>query len=87
MAQISAAWILAKPGVTAPIVGTTSLKNLEEILGASPFPPVSEHLDACALNEDSNACVLADALDIKLTADEMKYLEEPYKPLNVLGHA
>lgn len=34
MAQISTAWILAKPEVTAPIIGTTSLKNLEDILGA-----------------------------------------------------
>ena len=33
MAQIAIAWILAKPGVTAPIVGTTSLSNLEDILG------------------------------------------------------
>ena len=33
MAQISMAWIMAKPGVTAPIVGTTSLSNLEDILG------------------------------------------------------
>ena len=34
MAQISTAWIMNRPGVTAPIVGTTSLKNLEDILGA-----------------------------------------------------
>ena len=33
MAQIATAWILSKPGVTAPIVGTTSLKNLEDIIG------------------------------------------------------
>ena len=36
MAQISLAWILSKPGVTAPIIGTTSLANLEDILGKSP---------------------------------------------------
>ena len=29
MAQIAVAWVLAK-GVAAPIIGTTSLKNLEE---------------------------------------------------------
>ena len=34
MAQISMAWVLAKPHVSAPIVGTTSLANLEDILGA-----------------------------------------------------
>ncbi len=33
MAQIAIAWILAKPDVTAPIVGTTSLDNLQDILG------------------------------------------------------
>lgn len=33
MAQIATTWILAKPGVSAPIIGTTSLKNLEDILG------------------------------------------------------
>ncbi|KAI9066906.1 Aldo/keto reductase [Trametes sanguinea] len=59
MAQISTAWILSRPGVTAPIIGTTSLKNLEDILGA---------------------------LDLKLTEDEIKFLEEPYQPLPILGH-
>ncbi|CAE7089580.1 unnamed protein product [Rhizoctonia solani] len=34
MAQISIAWVLSKDPVAAPIVGTTSLKNLEDILGA-----------------------------------------------------
>ena len=32
MAQIAMAWIFAKPGVTAPIIGTTSMSNLEDIL-------------------------------------------------------
>ena len=36
MAQISLAWMLTKPGVSAPIIGTTSLSNLEDILGESP---------------------------------------------------
>ena len=34
MAQISIAWILARPGVTAPVVGTTSLSHLKDIFGA-----------------------------------------------------
>ncbi|KAF8954454.1 NADP-dependent oxidoreductase domain-containing protein [Flammula alnicola] len=34
MAQLSLAWVLAKPGVSAPIVGTTSLDNLADLLGA-----------------------------------------------------
>ncbi|KAI0648550.1 Aldo/keto reductase [Trametes meyenii] len=60
MAQISIAWVLTKPGVTAPIIGTTNLKNLEDILGA---------------------------LDVTLTEEDVKYLEEPYKPLGVIGHS
>ncbi|KAI0823789.1 Aldo/keto reductase [Trametes gibbosa] len=59
MAQISTAWVLSKPGVTAPIVGTTNLKNLEDILGA---------------------------VDVKLTEDEIKHLEEAYQPTNIIGH-
>ncbi|KAG2006291.1 hypothetical protein CC2G_002616 [Coprinopsis cinerea AmutBmut pab1-1] len=34
MAQVALAWILSRPGVTAPIVGTTSIANLEDLLGA-----------------------------------------------------
>ncbi|KAK7020531.1 NADP-dependent oxidoreductase domain-containing protein [Favolaschia claudopus] len=59
MAQIALAWCMAKDGVTAPIVGTTSLDNLKELIAA---------------------------VDIELTEDEIKYLEEPYKPQNIIGH-
>ncbi|EPQ56530.1 Aldo/keto reductase [Gloeophyllum trabeum ATCC 11539] len=59
MAQIAIAWSMAKDGVTAPIVGTTSLKSLQENI---------------------------DAVHIKLTEEEIKYLEEPYTPQAVLGH-
>ena len=37
MAQVATAWCLAKEGVTAPIVGTTKLENLKEIIGALVF--------------------------------------------------
>jgi len=60
MAQISIAWILAKEGVTAPIVGTTSLKNLEDIIGG---------------------------VHVELSPEEIKYLEEPYQPQAIIGHA
>ncbi|RPD55346.1 Aldo/keto reductase [Lentinus tigrinus ALCF2SS1-7] len=59
MAQISLAWILSKPGVTAPIVGTTSLEKLADLLAA---------------------------LDLKLTEEDIKFLEEEYRPLAVAGH-
>ena len=59
MAQVSLAWLLSKPGVTAPIVGSTSLANLEDILGA---------------------------LEVKLTQDEVEFLEEAYRPLPISDH-
>ncbi|KAL1666245.1 NADP-dependent oxidoreductase domain-containing protein [Schizophyllum commune] len=59
MAQLALAWIMNRPGVTAPIVGTTSLENLNDLIGA---------------------------VDVKLTEEEMKYLEEPYTPQGVIGH-
>ena len=34
MAQVAVAWILSKEGVTAPVVGTTKIENLEDIIGA-----------------------------------------------------
>lgn len=58
MAQVSVAWCLAKDFITAPIIGTTKLQNLED-------------------------CIKA--IDVKLTEEEIKYLEEPYQPLNIIG--
>ncbi|KZP14873.1 aryl-alcohol dehydrogenase [Athelia psychrophila] len=34
MAQVALAWLMQKEGVTAPIIGTTSLDNLQDLLGA-----------------------------------------------------
>ncbi|TFK34408.1 NADP-dependent oxidoreductase domain-containing protein [Crucibulum laeve] len=34
MAQVALAWVMNRDGVTAPIVGTTSLENLKDFLGA-----------------------------------------------------
>ena len=33
-AQVALAWLLGKPGVTAPIVGATKLRHLEDALAA-----------------------------------------------------
>jgi aryl-alcohol dehydrogenase-like predicted oxidoreductase len=33
-AQVALAWLLARPGVTAPIIGATKLSHLEDALGA-----------------------------------------------------
>jgi 1-deoxyxylulose-5-phosphate synthase len=34
MAQTALAWLLSKPGVTAPIIGATKLHQLDEALSA-----------------------------------------------------
>ncbi|KAK0216670.1 NADP-dependent oxidoreductase domain-containing protein [Armillaria nabsnona] len=60
MAQLSIAWMLSKEGVTAPIVGTTSLDNLKELI---------------------------EATKVELTAEDVKFLEEEYKPLKISGHS
>ncbi|KAJ7633436.1 NADP-dependent oxidoreductase domain-containing protein, partial [Mycena polygramma] len=57
MAQVSLAWLMAKDGVTAPIIGTTSLERLEDLIGV-----------LLRLN----------------CAEDMKYLEEPYTPMNTM---
>lgn len=33
MAQVALAWLVAKPGVTAPIVGTSSIAKLQDLIG------------------------------------------------------
>jgi aryl-alcohol dehydrogenase (NADP+) len=58
-AQVALAWLLQKPGITAPIVGATKPNHLTDALAA---------------------------LSIRLDADEIKALEEPYRPHPVLGH-
>ncbi|HET7716946.1 MAG TPA: aldo/keto reductase [Bauldia sp.] len=58
-AQIALAWLLQKPGVTAPIIGATKPNHLPDAFAA---------------------------LSLKLDAEEVKALEEPYRPHPVLGH-
>jgi len=58
-AQIALAWILHRPGVTAPIVGASKLEHLDQSIAA---------------------------VELRLGEDEMRFLEEPYRPHPVLGH-
>jgi len=58
--QVALAWILSKPYITAPIIGSSKIEHLEENFRA---------------------------LELKLTANEIKLLEEPYQPHPVLGHS
>ena len=59
-AQVALAWILSKPGITAPIIGASQLYQLEDALKS---------------------------LQLKLTTDEIKRLEEPYESHAILGHS
>jgi aryl-alcohol dehydrogenase-like predicted oxidoreductase len=58
--QVALAWLLAKPGVTAPIIGASKLPHLDEAVAA---------------------------LDVRLEPEEITFLEEPYQPHAILGHA
>ncbi len=57
-AQVALAWLLAKPVVTAPIVGATKLQHLDDALAS---------------------------VNVKLSAEEITSLEEPYVPHAVVG--
>ena len=58
--QLALAWVLSKPYITAPIIGSSKMEHLDQSIAA---------------------------LEIKLTPEEIKRLEEPYRPHPVLGHS
>ena len=58
-AQVAIAWLITKPYVTAPIVGVSSIQNLEDLVRG---------------------------LHVQLTPEEIKFLEEPYRPKEVVGN-
>ena len=57
--QVALAWLLAKPGITAPIIGASKLSHLDDAV---------------------------ESLKLQLSPDDIKFLEDPYKPHRVLGH-
>ncbi|KAG8999025.1 hypothetical protein FRB90_012172 [Tulasnella sp. 427] len=60
MAKVALAWSLSKPFVTAPIVGTTSIDKLKD---------------------------LVDGINVKLTEEEIKSIDDLYRPRAIAGHA
>ena len=58
-AQVALAWLLSRPGVTAPIIGATRLGHIGDALAAGT---------------------------LTLTGEEIRRLDEPYRPHPVLGH-
>jgi hypothetical protein len=65
--------------VSAPIVGTTSIKNLEDIIGIC-LVVVYECVQLIDI-------FFAAGANVVLTPEEIKYLEEPYKAQPIIGHA
>jgi 1-deoxyxylulose-5-phosphate synthase len=59
-AQVALAWMLGKPGISAPIVGATRMQHLDDAVAA---------------------------VDLRLSEDEVRRLEEPYRPHSVAGFA
>ena len=57
--EVALAWLLQRPGVSAPIVGATKIQHLESAVRS---------------------------IDVSLTPDQVRALEEPYQPHAVRGH-
>ncbi|GAC1492658.1 MAG: aldo/keto reductase [Gemmatimonadaceae bacterium] len=57
--EVALAWLLQRPGVTAPIVGATKIEHLESAVRA---------------------------LDVGLSEEHVRAVEEPYQPHAVRGH-
>jgi len=45
LAQIALAWLMAQPGITAPIASATSVAQVEELLGAMTLELTHDHLE------------------------------------------
>lgn len=58
--QVALAWVLSKPHIASPIIGSSKIEHLDQAIAA---------------------------LEIKLTDEEVKRLEEYYQPHPVLGHS
>ena len=95
MAQVALAWILSKDGmsfhfaeetelslcipvVAAPIVGTNSLEKLHDTISMFFSLSSPRHFFAHV--------IITESVHVKLTDEEIRYLEEPYKPKGVIGH-
>jgi len=58
--QVALAWVLSKPHIAAPIIGSSKIEHLDQAIAA---------------------------LEIKLSEEEIKQLEESYQPHPILGHS
>ena len=80
MAQIAIAWSLSKPFVTAPVVGTTSLDKLRDLVGSFLF-----YHYAIIPAADSHR-ITSGGVHLKLSAEETKSIDDLYQPREIAGH-
>jgi aryl-alcohol dehydrogenase (NADP+) len=59
-AQLALAWLLHRPGITAPIIGASKMSHLEDAVAAE---------------------------ELTLSDEEMRLLEDAYRPHPILGHS
>lgn len=78
--RVPCADLFLNTAVTAPIIGTTSLDKLKDLISKT----------ACVVHLRVQYFLMtsdADAIDLKLTEEEIKHLEEAYKSTAVIGHS
>lgn len=46
MAQVALAWVMAQPGITAPLVASTKISSLEELVQATHIKLTEEEIEA-----------------------------------------
>ena len=73
MTQVALAWLLTKDPVAAPIVGTSNLDHLRDMISM------------CIVYDDPLSHYLPEAVNVKLEDEEIKYLEEKYTPKAKVG--
>lgn len=80
MAQVTIAWSLSKSFISAPIVGTTSIDKLKDLVGMwdARFLPLFQVL---IFDLDRIG-----GIHLKLTEEEVKSIDEPYQPRPIAGH-
>lgn len=79
MAQVALAWSLSKPFISAPIVGTTSLDKLKDLVGTF-FAPYRASKSVFRLDNS------AAGIHVKLTEEEIKTIDDLYRSRAVEGH-
>lgn len=80
MARVALAWSLSKPFITAPIIGTASLEKLKDLVGLSPS--LGSFIGCLIYTIRATAGV-----GLELTDEEIKGIDEPYRPRAVVGFA